>query len=295
MKAKQGGEQMQKMEQRMGGQVGIVGLGLMGGSMGLALKKAHCFERILGYDENPLHAQQALALGLVDECVEFSEIAQCEVIFLAVPVEGILNLISKLAEFTFHPHITIIDMGGTKAEILRCIPQRLRSLFVGSHPMCGTEFFGPKAAFDSLYKEGIVILSDLDKSGVYQAEVAKSIFVRIGMKIFKMDSQEHDKHLALISHMPHIVSYALANAVLSQEDPQTILALVGGGFRSMSRLSKSSPLMWKDIFKQNKNNVLNAMMHFQCKFEEARGYIEREDWDGLEEFMAQANTLQKFL
>lgn len=288
-------EQMQNMGQRLGQQVGIVGLGLMGGSMGLALKKTQCFGRVLGYDANPPHSQQALALGLVDECVGLSEIAQCEVIFLAVPVEGILSLIATLSEFTFHPHTTIIDMGGTKAEILRCIPKEIRSLFVGSHPMCGTEFFGPKAAFDSLYENGVVILSDLDKSGAYQIEMAKSIFTRIGMKIFHMDSQEHDQHLALISHMPHIVSYALANAVLSQEDPQTILALVGGGFRSMSRLSKSSPLMWKDIFKQNKNNVLSAMTHFQNKFEEARGYIEREDWNGLEEFMRQANALQKFL
>lgn len=275
--------------------VGIVGLGLMGGSMGLALKKTQRFERILGYDINPIHLQQALSLGLVDECVSLQEIFKCDVIFLAVPVDGIVKILSEIDAECVNPNTTIIDLGGTKSQINHSISPALRSLFVGAHPMCGTEFFGPKAAFDTLYHDSIVILTDLEQSGAYQAELAKDLFIAIGMKIVKMDSISHDKHIALISHMPHIISYALANAVLAQEDPQTILALVGGGFRSMSRLSKSSPAMWKDIFKQNKENVLHSIAYFQDKLTEAKDFIEGEDWEGLEAFMAQANTLQKFL
>ncbi|RDU59609.1 prephenate dehydrogenase [Helicobacter marmotae] len=280
--------------------IGIIGLGLMGGSMGLALKdlsQVHNepIHRILGYDNNPLHAQQALNLGLVDECVELSEIWQCDVVFLSVPVSGIVELIHSLSPDMLQSNITLIDLGGAKVEILKSIPSWLRQSFVGAHPMCGTEFFGPSAAFGELYRNNIVILADVEQSGSYQVEVAKDIFIGIGMKILKMSSNEHDKHIALISHMPHIMSYALANATLSQEDPQTILALVGGGFRSMSRLSKSSPQMWKDIFKQNKQNVLEAMSYFQEKFDLARSLLEHDDWDGLEEFMARANTLQKFL
>ena len=275
--------------------VGIVGLGLMGGSMGLALKQIQYFDRILGFDKNPIHSQQALSLGLVDECVELDEILKCEVVFLAVPVDGIVEILSLLQPSWINPKSTIIDLGGTKSTILKAVPKTLRQNFVGAHPMCGTEFFGPKAAFKDLYQNSIVILADLEQSGTYQAEVAKDIFIGIGMKIIKMDADSHDKHIAFISHMPHIISYALANAVLAQEDPQTILALVGGGFRSMSRISKSSPLMWRDVFKQNKDNVLNALVHFQDRLNEAKGLIEREDWEGLEAFMAQANTLQKFL
>lgn len=275
--------------------VGIVGLGLMGGSMGLALKKTHRFERILGYDTNPIHLQQALSLGLVDECVSIQEIFKCDVIFLAVPVDGIVKILSEIDAECVNPNTTIIDLGGTKSQINHSISPVLRPLFVGAHPMCGTEFFGPKAAFDTLYCDNIVILTDLDQSGAYQAELAKDLFIAIGMKIIKMDSVSHDKHIALISHMPHIISYALANAVLAQEDPQMILALVGGGFRSMSRLSKSSPTMWKDIFKQNKDNVLCSIAYFQDKLNEAKEFIEGEDWESLEAFMAQANTLQKFL
>lgn len=280
--------------------IGIIGLGLMGGSMGLALKKVGQIQnkhitRIIGYDKNPLHSQQALNLGLVDECVELKEIWQCDVVFLCVPVDGIISLMAELKEGELNPKTTLIDVGGAKVKILQSLPQWLRIHFVGAHPMCGTEFFGPKAAFGELYENAIVILTDLEQSGAYQAELAKDIFIALGMKILKMDSKSHDKHIALISHMPHIISYALANATLAQENPQTILALVGGGFRSMSRISKSSPLMWKDVFKQNKHNVLEAMAHFQAEFDKARVLLENDDFDGLESFMANANTLQKFL
>lgn len=280
--------------------IGIIGLGLMGGSMGLALKKVGVIQnkhitRIVGYDKNPLHSQQALNLGLVDECVELLEIWQCDVVFLCVPVDGIIALMAELKEGQLEAKTTLIDVGGAKVKILQSLPKWLRVHFVGAHPMCGIEFFGPKAAFEKLYENAIVILTDLEQSGAYQAELAKDIFIALGMKILKMDSKSHDKHIALISHMPHIISYALANATLAQENPQTILALVGGGFRSMSRISKSSPLMWKDVFKQNKQNVLEAMAHFQAEFDKARVLLENDDFDGLESFMANANTLQKFL
>lgn len=280
--------------------IGIIGLGLMGGSMGLALKKVGQIEsqhisRVVGYDDNPLHAQQALNLGLVDECVDIAEMWQCDIVFLSVPVQSIVSIISSITANMIHEHITIIDVGGAKVEILKSIPSWLRQYVVGAHPMCGTEFFGPSAAFAELYRDNIVILTDIEQSGKYQAEMAKNIFIGIGMKILKMSSIEHDKHIALVSHMPHIVSYALANAALAQEDPQTILALIGGGFRSMSRLSKSSPLMWKDIFKQNKQNVLEAMEYFQEKFSEAKTLLENDDWEALELFMAHANTLQNFI
>lgn len=280
--------------------VGIIGLGLMGGSMGLALKKAarigtREIERIVGYDSNPLHAQQALSLGLVDECVELVELWKCDVVILSVPLEGIRELLQSLKPKDITPLSTIIDVGGAKQCILDSISSEIRPHFVGAHPMCGTEFFGPKAALNNLYENAIVILTDLESSGAYQAELARDIFIGIGMKILKMSAQEHDKHIALISHMPHMLSFALANATLAQEDPQTILALVGGGFRSMSRISKSSPQMWRDVFKQNKENVLCAMKYFEESFSKARTLLENEDWEGLEAFMAQANGLQKFL
>lgn len=273
-------------------QAGIIGLGLIGGSMGLALRETKMFKIILGHDINPLHTQQALSLGLVDECVSFDEIQECDVIFLAIPLEGIIQTLQKFDKIS--SHTTIIDLGGAKEEIIKSIPSKIRKNFIGAHPMSGTEFYGPKAALKDLFKNKIVIFTDLEDSGEFQVAYTKEIFVSIGMRIIKMNSKDHDKHLALISHLPHIISYALANAVLSQEDPQTILALIGGGFKSMSRLSKSSPVMWKDVFKQNKQNLLNSIELFKKEMTLAEKLIKEEKWDDLKEWMGKANTLQNF-
>lgn len=273
---------------------GIIGLGLIGGSMGLALRELGRFGCIAGFDSNPLHSQQALSLGLVDECISLEElISQGDVLFLATPVESIIALLPRLK--AIKPSATIIDLGGTKEQIIAHIPDSIRKNFIAAHPMAGTEFYGPKAALPHLFKDSIVILANLEESGEAQIQMAREIFLGIGMKIIKMDAHAHDRHIALISHMPHIISYALANAVLGQEDPQTILALIGGGFRSMSRLSKSSPKMWNDIFKQNTQNVLDSITSFQEELQKAKDMLESRDWEGLEAFMAQANKLQEFM
>ena len=273
---------------------GIIGLGLIGGSMGLALRELGRFGCIAGFDSNPLHSQQALSLGLVDECISLEElISQGDVLFLATPVESIIALLPRLK--AIKPSATIIDLGGTKEQIIAHIPDSIRKNFIAAHPMAGTEFYGPKAALPHLFKDSIVILTNLEESGEAQIQMAREIFLGIGMKIIKMDAHAHDRHIALISHMPHIISYALANAVLGQEDPQTILALIGGGFRSMSRLSKSSPKMWNDIFKQNTQNVLDSITSFQEELQKAKDMLESRDWGGLEAFMAQANKLQEFM
>ena len=268
--------------------------GLIGGSMGLALREIGKFGCIAGFDSNPLHSQQALSLGLVDECISLEElISEGDVLFLATPVESIIALLPRLK--AIKPSATIIDLGGTKEQIIAHIPDSIRKNFIAAHPMAGTEFYGPKAALPHLFKDSIVILTNLEESGEAQIQMAREIFLGIGMKIIKMDAHAHDRHIALISHMPHIISYALANAVLGQEDPQTILALIGGGFRSMSRLSKSSPKMWNDIFKQNTQNVLDSITSFQEELQKAKDMLESRDWEGLEAFMAQANKLQEFM
>ncbi|PAF49388.1 prephenate dehydrogenase [Helicobacter sp. 12S02232-10] len=274
-------------------QAGIIGLGLIGGSMGLALQQAKMFKTILGYDINPLHTQQALSLGLVDECVSFDEIQECDVIFLAIPLEGIIQALQKLDKTS--PHTTIIDLGGAKEKIIAAVPPKIRKNFIAAHPMSGTEFYGPKAALKDLFKNKIIIFTDLENSGEFQIACAKEIFLSIGMRIIKMNSKDHDKHIAFISHLPHIISYALANTVLSQENPQTILALVGGGFKDMSRISKSSPIMWNDIFKQNKENVLKSIDLFGKEMLLAEKLIQEENWEELKEWMAKANTLQNFM
>jgi len=273
--------------------VGIVGLGLMGGSMGLALKKTQKFKRIIGFDSNALHSQQALNLGLVDECVEFEGIEECDVIFIATPLESIIEILKRLKHIS--PDTTIIDVGGAKEKILKNIPKNIRKNFIAAHPMSGTENFGPTAAHKGLFFNKIVVLSDLEHSGEHQVALAKHIFIQIGMRIIKMNATEHDKHVAFISHLPHIISFALANTVLSQEEPQDILALIGGGFRDMIRIAKSSPIMWRDVFMHNKENLLESIEVFRKETIKAEGLIKDERWEELVEWIKKANSLHNFL
>ena len=273
--------------------VGIIGLGLMGGSLGLALKQTKLVSRVVGIDHNLTHCEEALALGLVHEIVSFEEIKECDMIFLAIPVEAIISTLQELTSVS--STTTIVDLGSTKNKILQAVPKPIRSNFVAAHPMTGTEKFGPSAAIEGLYQGAVVVLCDFDNSGDIHKERAIGVFSHIGMKIVFMDPIAHDKHAAFISHLPHALSYALANSVMGQEDPKSILLLAGGGFKDMSRIAKSSPQMWSEIFMQNRDNLLQSIDLFEKELMKAKTMIENEDWDALSTWMGNATTLHKIL
>ncbi len=273
--------------------VGIVGLGLMGGSMGLALKGVAEVGRIVGYDHNSEHCETALKLNLVDAIVSWEELKKSDVILLAIPVEGIIKALKELEGVD--KNCTIIDLGSTKSKIVKEIPASIRKNVVAAHPMTGTEKFGPEAAVANLYRDKIVVLCNIEQSGERQRITAYTLFEAIGMRVVTMDADEHDRHAAYISHLPHAISYALANAVLAQEDVNSILILAAGGFRDMSRLAKSSPVMWEEIFKQNRRNLLEAMDHFEEELQICREMINDSDWEGLKRWMDDANRLHDIL
>ncbi len=274
--------------------IGIIGLGLMGGSLGLALKKFPNKYHIIGYDHNKKHQKEAILLNLVDEIYEkFEDIKKCEVIFLTIPVDAIINTINKLQDIP--KNRTIIDFGSSKSKISNSIPKNIRELVVTAHPMTGTEKFGPTASIDGLYKDKIMVVCDREKSGELQLNKAIKIFNDIRAKIIFMGADEHDRHAAFISHMPHAVSYAIANSVMKQEDSTNIIALAGGGFRSMSRIAKSSPNMWEDIFRQNRENLLEAIEAFNQELKICKKMIEDKDWKSLHQWMLEANTLHNIL
>ena len=273
--------------------VAIIGLGLMGGSLALSLKKLNFIKSIVGSDHNQQHQEDAIKLGLVDKIVSFEGIKECDVIFLAIPVNGV---ITTLQNFTNIPkETTIIDLGSTKEIIVSSVPQSIRENFVASHPMTGTENFGPHAAVEGLYKEKAVVLCDLEDSGKHQQEVARKIFKALGMKKYFMKAKEHDRHAAFISHMPHAISYSIANTVMKQENKHNIIALAAGGFRSMSRLAKSSPHMWEDIFRQNRTNLLEAIGLFEAELSSLKKEIEEENWDSVRKTMDHGKTLHEIL
>jgi len=274
--------------------IGIIGLGLMGGSLSLALKKTSENYYFVGLDHNKAHCAEALSLGLVDEIVQTLEaIKECDILILTIPVDAIISVARQLG--SLHEKCTVIDLGSTKEKISESIPENIRKNFVTAHPMTGTEKFGPGAAIDDLYEGKVVVLCDMEKSGEHQQKIAKKLFSDIKMTLVFMGAKEHDRHAAFISHMPHALSYALANAVMKQEDPESIVALAGGGFRDMSRIAKSSPQMWEDIFRQNQTNLIEAIEAFETELKECRHMVENEAWEKLNRWMAQANTLHDIL
>jgi len=271
--------------------VGIIGLGLMGGSLGLALQETKLVTKILGFDHNLTNCEDALKLHLVHDIVSFDEIKKCDVIFLAIPVEAIIKTVSSLENID--KKTTVIDLGSTKNEIIKSIPQKIRQNFVAAHPMAGTEKFGPYAAFNTLYQDRIVVLCDTQNSGNFHKDRATQIFSHIGMKIVFMDPVAHDTHASFISHLPHALSYSLANSVIGQEDPKSILLLAAGGFADMSRLAKSSPKMWADVFKQNKSNILSSIEIFEKELNKCKKMLEEDNYESLEQWMGNATTLHK--
>jgi len=279
------------MEQK---KVGIVGLGLMGGSLSLALQAVTSEYRFIGLDHNQQHTKEALACGLVDEIVDsLDAISQCDIILLTIPVDGIIAIAKQLKGL--QPHTTIIDLGSTKEKISTSIPSTIRHHFVTAHPMTGTEQSGPKSALSSLYKDKVVVLCDMQKSGEVQRQVAQRLFEQLQMKLVFMDAKSHDRHAAFISHMPHALSYSLANAVMLQEEKESIVALAGGGFRDMSRIAKSSPTMWEDIFRQNRENLLEAIDAFEQELQTCKRLVAQEEWEALNSWMQRANKLHEIL
>ena len=272
--------------------IGIVGLGLMGGSLALSLRKLPFVSNIYGLDHNEEHQKEALRLNLVEKIIDFEELCTLDLIVLAIPVNGIIKSLQsfegKISETT-----TIIDLGSTKEVIVKAVPPSIRKNFVAAHPMTGTEHHGPSAALHGLYNDKVVVLCDLEESGTLQQETAVRIFSGIHMRLSYMHAHEHDRHAAFISHMPHVISYSIANSVLAQEDRYNILALAAGGFRSMSRLAKSSPDMWEDIFKQNRENLLDAIDVFQRELDTFKKEIKNSEWQEVRNKMLNANQLEE--
>jgi len=271
----------------------IVGLGLMGGSFGLAMRDY--FKKIIGIDHNEQHCKEALNLGLIDEVGTFEDIEKSDVVILAIPIKGIIHSLQDISKLNIKENLTIIDFGSTKESIINNCPQNIRKNLVASHPMAGTEYSGPQAAIADLYKNKVMVVCNIEDSGDIQRRVAVEIFTKLQMHIKYMNAKEHDRHAAFISHMPHIVSFSIANAVLKQEDKEHIVALAAGGFRDMSRLAKSNPHMWKDIFSENKQNLLDSIEAFKSELKKAKSMIENEEWDKLEEWMKTGNNLHKIM
>ena len=273
--------------------IGIVGLGLMGGSFALSLRKYNIANKIFGYDYNKKHQKEALSLNLVNEIVDIHKLKTCDVIILAIPVDGIISFLHNIGEVL--QNTTIIDFGSTKELIINNLPTYLKSNFIPAHPMTGREKFGPTSAIDNLYENKTMVLCNLEVCDEKHKQKAIKIFNTLNMNIVYMDAKNHDIHTSYISHLPHAISYALANTVMEHEDPKDIISLAAGGFKDMSRIAKSSPAMWTDIFRQNRNNILDSIKIFEKKMGDIKKMLKDDDYEEIEKWMLKANSLHDIL
>ena len=157
--------------------------------------------------------------------------------------------------------------------------------------MAGTEYSGPSAAMSGLFENKTVVICDKELSGEEHIQKATQIFLDMKMKIIEMDSKTHDMHAAYISHLPHIISYSIANTVLDRENPTDILSMAAGGFRDMSRLAKSRPDLWTQIFRQNKENLLESVSFFEENLTALKELVKKDDWEGLQKALTKAQGL----
>ena len=274
--------------------IGIIGLGLMGGSLAKAVKRYGISKKVYGFTNSEKNKKEIEELGLVDELVDLETLKKVsDVIILSIPVDAIISMFPNFLDID--DKTTIIDMGSTKEYIVKNIPSKIRKNFVAAHPMTGTEKNGPKAAIDNLYEGKTVVLCDLEDNENMHVNKAFKIFQEIGMRIVVMNSHEHDVNACYISHLPHLISFGLANTVMSHQNPKEIIALAAGGFKDMSRIAKSSPRMWGDIFKQNRENMLESIKSFEDQMNEAKKMIEEERYEDLENWMKKANSLHEIL
>jgi prephenate dehydrogenase len=277
--------------------ISIIGVGLLGGSFALGLREKYPNVKFVGVDNSHVNQKIALAKGIVDEIMSLDDaLAVSELNVLATPVDAINALLPYMLD-RLPEGKTIMDLGSTKELICALADKHSkRSQFVAVHPMAGTENSGPGAAFKELLIDKNVIICDKEKSDPESLGLVETFLRDVGMKIHYMKPIEHDLHLAYVSHLSHISSFALGLTVLDKEqDERAIFDMASTGFSSTVRLAKSSPQMWAPIFDQNKTNVSKALgdyIELLKKFKEA---IDAKDLDTSLNFMSRANDIGRIL
>jgi len=273
----------------------IIGLGLLGGSFGLGAKSKFPELILTGTDLNPQNIKDALSLGIITEVREIPD-ADTDIVILATPADTLGELLVKTLE-QVNENTLIFDVGSTKSNLTALIANHpKRKQYLAAHPIAGTEYSGPRAATVNLLDQKIMILCELEKTDLYLKEKAYFLFDALNLKLRFMDPDEHDRHLAYVSHLSHISSFMLGKTVLDKmEDEKNVLDMAGSGFASTVRLAKSSPAMWGPILIENKENILHALDGYIENLIAFRAKIQRTDKSGLEDEMNQINKIRDIL
>lgn len=276
--------------------LGIIGLGLMGGSFALDFKSIYPKSKIFGLDKSKKNENRALELGLIDELITLEQLSKADVILVAIPVDKSLEELPKILN-SVNKDTLVFDVGSTKLPICEALLNHPnRKNYLATHPMAGTEFSGPNAAVEGLYLNKNNIVCDIEKTNPKIYKKALQIFKMLNMNIIKMDSKSHDVHVAYVSHLSHISSFMLGKTVIEKEkNEKNIFDLAGSGFESTVRLAKSSPATWTPIFLQNKNNLVLAINEYISNLNQIKEMIEENNYSTLSSILNNTNRIKQIL
>jgi prephenate dehydrogenase len=274
----------------------IIGIGLIGGSLALDIKKLNKDAVIYGIDKSESHLDEALTLGVIDKKANLKDINLADLVIVAIPVDATVKLLPQILDLVSDDTI-VFDVGSTKVAICNAVKEHpKRRNFLAAHPIAGTEFSGPSAAIVGLYKNKTNIICEVEETAFKLQEKALKLFSDIGMRIRYMKPKAHDKHIAYVSHLSHISSFMLGKTVIQKEkNERDIFDMAGSGFESTVRLAKSSPEMWTPIFEQNKENVIETLDEYIENLKHFKSLIEENNFDLVNEEMKNTNRIKKIL
>ena len=274
-------------------QLGLIGCGLMGGSFALALKRAGLVKRVVGYSKSPSTTERARQMGVIDVEAPSALLAVsgADIVLLAVPVSA-TEATFKAIRHLVTPNTLIMDVGSTKRDVVDAARRVLRDhvgCFVPAHPITGKEVSGVEHADANLYAGKQVILTPIERTFTVQLMKATNLWTALGCNVIKMSPQAHDAAYAAVSHLPHLIAFALINGIAGQDHGKQYLALAGPGFRDFSRIAASDPKMWRDILIANREELLEQSRIFQQTLQSLEQLISGGAGDQLEERIQQAS------
>ena len=277
--------------------VTIVGVGLIGGSIALDLKSRGFATHVIGVDTDKQNGSEAVALGVIDEMMELDKaIAVSDIIIISIPVKATTELLQLILD-RVRPTTIVTDVGSTKKDICLAVKKhKNRSQYVAFHPIAGTENSGAKAALNNLFDGKIGIICERSRSNPKAVKIIEKMLKTLNMKLLSMEADSHDIHVAYVSHMPHVISYVLAETVLEVEkSTATIFNLAGSGFASTVRLAKSPASMWVPIFEQNSKHISKALDVYIKNLKRFKNSIDKKDGATMQQDITSANRIRKVL
>ena len=275
-------------------QLGLIGCGLMGGSFALALKRAGLVKRVVGYSKSPSTTERARLMGVIDVAAPSALLAVsgADIVLLAIPVAA-TEATFKAIRHMITSHTLVMDVGSTKGDVVDAACRILGDAvgcFVPAHPISGKELSGVEHADGNLYAGKQVILTPIEHTYTAQLNQATSLWTALGCKVVQMSPQAHDAAYAAVSHLPHLLAFALMNSISSQTQGANYLSLAGSGFRDFSRIAASDSEMWRDILIANREELLAQSRIFQQTLQSLEKLIAASDGDALEQQLDKARS-----